>query len=242
MSDSGDNARRLLRALSTGEEVGDHAACLAALAEFLEAEMADEDVARLFPEVQAHLDICEECDALHTEMLDLLMADELGLIPELDHLPSLRMPREVLVRRWARNAAGAALDALRQSRRDLDSAAEAFFDALAQTPGRLGLQEISLAFGLGESDSEALPFVAAAYYALAGISREVEKTSLDLQSKAEAGQLPGMLERTAREEAERVGLRGEAAQTFARALVVYALSNLAQLADLTKSSPDTLSD
>jgi hypothetical protein len=240
MSDYDDNARRLLRALSAGEEAGDHDACLAALAEFVEAEMANEDVARLFPEVQAHLDTCQECDALHAEMLDLLMADEAGLISEPDHLPPLRMPREVLIRRWARDTAGAMLDALRQGRRELDSAAQAFFDALTRATGRLDLQAQSQAFALGETDSEALPLVMASYYALAGLVEQFP--AADLHAMADVEQLQPVIERAAREEARRIGLKGQTAQTFITTFVTFALNNLPHLLKLATAPPHESSD
>lgn len=233
-----DNARRLLQALSNKEAAGNHAECLAALPEFVEAEMAGDDAARLFPAVQAHLDLCESCDAVYAEMLDVRLAEEAGQIPEATHLPPLRMPYALRLRRWARELSGATLDALKQGRRELDSAAQAFFDALAQTSERLNLQSQPQAFALGQTDSEALPLVMASYYALTQLMEQHPAAAL--RALAQAGQLQSALERAAKEEAKRIGLQGQTAQTFIATFVTFGQNNLPQLLELaTPSAPDS---
>lgn len=236
MTNRDDNIRRLRQALSSGEDPPDHAACQAALPEFVEAEMADEDMARLFPAVQAHLDICEECDALHAEMLDALLAEEAGLLPEVTELPPLNLPRPIRQRQWVRNITDATLGSLKKWRGDLDSATQAFFDALAQTSGRLDLRSPALAFGLGPTDSETLPLVMAAHYALADL---IEKHPVsELRALADANRLRPLLERLAGEEARRYGLKGQTVQVFVSTFTDSALGDITRLIDLIDSSSD----
>lgn len=237
MSHEHDPARRLIRALSNQPAPEDHAVCQAALSEFIEAEIAGDDTGRLFPEVQSHLDICEECDALHTAMLDVFLADEANQIPEPERAPTLRLPAAVRLRHWATETAGRALDALRQSREDLEGAVQAFFKALAQSSGRLELRTSPQAFGLGESESEALPLVMAAYYTVVNVSRQLRRAGLELAPLVERGGAQPIFERAAREEAARVGLKGPAAQQFVQAFVAQALGDLPQFTALLDTVP-----
>lgn len=240
MTDSPSGARRLWRALLSGEHAHDHADCQEALPEFIEAEMAGEDAARLHPGVQAHLDSCEACDALHAGMLDALMAEAAGAIPEPAQLPPLRLPRPVRQRQWARQVAGAVLAALGKWQGDLDLAAQSFFDALARAPGRLELAPASAEFGLGSLDSEALPLVMAAYYALVDLAEG--HSAAELRALADAGGLRPLLERAAHDEAHRMGLRGVPARTFAASFVALALGDVPQLLDLLSAPADSPSD
>lgn len=77
MTDSRDNARRLFRAVQDTESA-EHEACRAVLAAYVEAQVAGQDADSLYPNVQAHLDTCEDCDAEYAIMVDLARGEERG--------------------------------------------------------------------------------------------------------------------------------------------------------------------
>lgn len=52
-----------------------HQECLAALPEFVSAELEGRDVASLFPLVKAHLNRCDECAEQYAELLELSIAE-----------------------------------------------------------------------------------------------------------------------------------------------------------------------
>jgi hypothetical protein len=213
MSDLGP--RRLIRALSSTESDLDHAACQARLAEYLAIELADEDPARAFPEVQAHLDRCEACSELHALMLDEALALETGTaLPEAP-VPEFTWPWPIRVRQWVQTIAQATLADLRQGQSEVEGAADAFFEALAQASAPLTLRDSAVAFGLGTSRSEALPLVMTIYYGLD--SYLGESRPLDLTRIAPTDEARGQWILSLRREAARVGLGAPATAALVQA-------------------------
>ncbi len=224
-----DGLNRLFRAVSGEHDPAFCDECRALLPELVEAEMAGEDVAALYPTVLDHLDTCADCDAEYAVLLDLALTEERGELPQPATYPDLKLPQPVLVRRFVRRLAQAVLDTLApQHAQELAVVAKTFFEQLAGAVGRLTLQESpSLPMGLGGQRSETLPTVMAAYYAVATLLEKY--TAAELQVLSEKGALENVLRQIARDEAKRHDLRGKAEKVFVDGLVKETLADLPTL-------------
>jgi len=229
MSQSDENARRLLRVLGGLEASGDHEVWLALLPDYLEVELSGDDPAKRFPDLHAHLDRCEACGLVYAEMLDLALAQEAGKLPEVTNFPPVRLPQPVRQADLVRRVAEATLDALQKSRRDLDGAIRRFFELLATATGPLEPAAMAQAFGLGQADTPAMPLVVAGYYALEAVIRQVGTS--DLSSAEARSQLQAQLEIAAQAEARRVKLNPAELTAFVSTFVRLALDELSQSLD-----------
>src|SRR3990172_1622064 len=106
MNDKYDGVRRLFQA-ATGKNThlpsdDEYRAQIPAL---VDAEMAGENIASLFPDLLAHLDTCPTCDAEYAALLELAMAEEGGELPQPNNFPPLRLPGKVAFQRLVRQIA-----------------------------------------------------------------------------------------------------------------------------------------
>lgn len=231
MSDMPEGLNRLFRAASSEHNPEGCDECRGWLPSFVEAETAGEDVSLLYPQVLAHLDTCADCDEEYAALLDLALMEAQGQLPQPGEYAELRLPRPLRLRRLVRQITQAVLAALDpESIGDLGPVAQAFFEQLAETPGRLTLQKAALPMGLGGLESETLPTLMATYYTLTTL---LEKHSaVELQTLAEQGGLEKELRQTARQEAKRQALRGKAERVFVDHFVQQALGDLSSLINL----------
>lgn len=231
MSKASRNLTRLFRAVGAEHDPAACDECRAQLPSFVEAEMAGEDAAALYPTVMDHLATCADCDAEYATLLDLLMKDAAGELPEPATYPKAKLPSALRLRRLARKIAQSALAALAPERaQELALAAQTFFEQAARSSERLTLRNAALPMGLGGLDSETLPTLMAAYYSLNTI---LEKHTADeLRALSEIGALENVLRQIARDEAKRYDLRGKIEAAFVDSFVKQALADVPLLLDL----------
>lgn len=234
--------RRLADALwNPPADARSHQACLAALPQFVDAEIVGERVAELYPQVKHHLDGCDSCSAEYAELLDGAVAEQKGLLPTPQTMPSpdlsfLSPPPSApvptpsvslreLVLEWAR-ALIARLAPGEQG--DLSALAETFFTR-AQLPPSLELRphtarEEELGY---RYTSPALLILSAAYATTQMLCNEITLTQLELWSNQ--GTLQLELEARAAATAQRLGIEPAPALDFATAYAAQASRDLAPL-------------
>ncbi len=151
---------RLLRA-AAGEvdESMTHQECQDLLPEYVDAEIAGEDIASKYPQVMRHLDLCENCSGRYADLLELQSAESEGLVP----VPSLvpdpgPVPPPVLsFPEFVRQKAAAILSALSPDRvQELESVANTFFRRIVPSGARFSLTfdaAKAMGFGPGELDT-----------------------------------------------------------------------------------------
>lgn len=226
MNQPEENARRVLRAVAGAEAPGEHEAWLTQLPEYVEDELAGEDLAQRYPELQAHLDQCESCSQVYAEMVDLALAEAAGQLPEVANLPPLELPPPARLSDFVRRVAGATLDALSRKQSELDGALRRFFEALPGATAPLEPAATAQAFGLGQPDTPALALVIASYYAFTAVAGEVGPVQPGRAADEHA--LRRRLDAAARAEAHRVGLTAGEVGPFAATFVKLALDALRQ--------------
>lgn len=235
MSDETEGLSRLFRAAGGEHNPADCDECRAHLPSLVEAEMAGEDVSKLYSQALAHLDTCADCDEEYAALLDLALAEERGELPQPTTYPALKLPRAIRMQRVVRQVAQAVLGALNPQRaQELAVVTQTFFEQLAESPGRLTLREAaSLPMGLGGRAPETLRAVMAAYYALNTL---LEKHSVaELKALVEQGGLEPELRTIARAEAKLNNLRGGAEKIFVDTFVKQILDGLPTLLELSSS-------
>ncbi len=224
----GDNLteplRRLGDALWQPEQAQEaHAACLAALPEYIQAEVAGEPVAKLYAAVKHHLDRCDTCAAEYADLLQVALAEQQGLLPrpattprpDFSYLPSLSPLLRERVLEWTQALVSALVP---ETLRDLPLIADAFFARVTDTPRPvLGARTLREA-GPNNSPLSALHLLASCYGVTQDLIRDVSPQ--DLEAWRNAGTLARELETRARRAARAVGLDERTAEVFARA---YAL-------------------
>ena len=228
MSLPDENARRLLRALEGLETAGAHEAWLAGLPDYVEAELAGEDAARLYADLHAHLDRCEACSLVYAELLDWALAEAAGKLPVIETLPPVRLPPPARQAAARQRADAARVAAERRSRRAPDRAHRRFVEALATATGPLEPAAAVHVFGLGPADTPAVRLVLAGYYALEAAARQAAAGDWPAEVKVEVRK---RLEAAALTEARRMKLSADESAAFVAAFGLVVLEELDQFLD-----------
>jgi hypothetical protein len=236
MTSPDERARRLLRALAEAdtESVAAHEACEDALPNLIEAELAGEALEPRFATVLAHLDVCKRCADLHADLLDGLLAERAGQLPQPERLPAVVLPGPVRLRALVSRVVAAALEGLRTGQHELAGAAEAFFEELGAGLQPLQVMPATQAFGLGTMETPTLPLLLATYNTLARVAEERPRS--DWQAVLTRGELQAWLDAAAQVEARRANLRAAEAAQLLRALQMVAAADPAELAAVLASA------
>lgn len=226
---------------NTNDDALSHEACIEMLPEFVDAEVARQSVAQLFPAVKHHLDRCDTCAQEYAELLEAEWAEQRGALmkpqniprPDLSFLPKITPQpslQEMVLERTR-----ALLPLLAPAHlRELAVIADTFFARVQQ----LGTFELRLgaaqALGLGQRDTNpALTFLAASYVATQTLLNQITRAQFDQWSHQ--GTLQQELETRAVTAARAIGIERETAARFARAYtqqIIQAPASLrAQLTD-----------
>jgi hypothetical protein len=214
-----EQLRVLADALDNGAPVLSCDECQSHFPACVEAELEGEKLATRFPAVWHHLMVCDTCGALYADLLEVSMLEERDQLPvpatmpapDLSFLPS---PVETM-RRWVEKIATTIVERMApESLEELALLCEVFFErieALGEVFQFRSTSELALAFGA--ESSPALPILAAAFSTTKSIMDRLE-TEEGL-TRLPAAQRASLVERTAREEARRLGLRQAQANRFA---------------------------
>ncbi len=197
-----------------------HAACLEQLPDYIDAELAAEPVAKLFPRVKHHLDRCDSCAQEYAELLDAEWAEQRGALtkpaamprPDLSFLTKPKRSLQEIVLEWAR-AVSAALAPTYL--REIDVIADVFF-ARVQQLGTFELRSgAAQAMGLGGRDTNpALKLLAASYAATQNLTRDITRAQFD--EWLQQARLQQELETRANTASRDIGIERELAARFAR--------------------------
>ncbi len=152
-----EDAERIARVLAADEP--SPAACEAIedrLPEFVAAELRGAAVARLFPEVHRHLMTCQDCAALHADLLELELDPELAPLPVPD-LAALRWPvASEALRQLVTQRARQLLARLALRPRGFDELVASFFESVDELGERLTWSpRMSGAFRFGGAEASA---------------------------------------------------------------------------------------
>ncbi|MGB8647931.1 MAG: hypothetical protein WCF84_22040 [Anaerolineae bacterium] len=229
-----------------------HEECRAAMAEYIEAEVADDPVGELYPEVKHHLDRCDACAKEYADLLDSALAEERGQLPRLQSIPSpdlsflrKRAPEpaarpqsdpqlslQTTVLKWTRD-----LLATRdpQRVRELSVIADTFFERVTGL-SRFELQMGAIrTLGVGRRDAgEVLTTLAACYATTQALKEQVTAEQAEAWSRQKT--LSQEIQAHADSVARQVGLDRKAAQEFARAYAAAVTRDQAALEALLKPS------
>lgn len=206
---------------SERDEQISHPACLEQLPDYIDAELAGEPVAKLFPRVKHHLDRCDSCAQEYAELLDAEWAEQRGALakpaamprPDLSFLPQPKRTLQEIVLERTR----ALLPTLAPAHlRELEVIADTFF-ARVQQLGTFELRSnAAQAMGLGKRDTNpALNLLAASYATTETLTREI--TRPQFEEWLQRGTLQKELETRANVAARAINLEREFAARFARA-------------------------
>jgi hypothetical protein len=232
MSDEQEGVNRLFRAIEGLDSAAeaDHEKYLAGLSSLVEAEMAGENIASLYPEILAHLDTCVSCGAEYSALLELAMAEARGEIPQPATFPPLRLPRPIAIQQLVRRIVEALLKSPDQLE-DLVFVLQTFFEQVQDSPDRLTLEPTSaLVMGLSGETPQSLPEVMSAYY---GLTAVLERYSAVQLQALEPSALEQTLRQIAQEEVRRYDLRGGAEKLFVDTFVREVLASLSDLLKTT---------
>ncbi|MBI4674681.1 MAG: hypothetical protein HY741_23805 [Chloroflexi bacterium] len=215
-----------------------HAACRAALPEFVDAELAGDAVAKLYPAVKHHLDRCDECGREYAELLDTAWAEQRGALvkpramprPDLSFLPQPPSTRSLpeIVLEWTRRL----LPTFAPGReRELAVIADTFFTRVAPLKTfelRAGAVQ---AMGLGRREtSPALETLAACYVATQQLVSQTTRQELD--AWLAQGTFAQNVETRARDAAQQIGIPRKQAASFARAYAAQIAQDPSALKEL----------
>ena len=219
-----DAAERIAHVLSAGEP--DLTACeaiQAQLPEVVGTELRGGIVARLFPEVRRHLQICVACSALFAELLALERGPELAPLPVPD-LTALRWPNETpRVREFVRRRVREVLERLNLPvPASFPTLVDAFFEQVAETGDQLWLgPRPAGAFGFADSrSSDALQILAATWVATMDVRDRLAHEVPAARYRRAA--FEGVLRNAAAEAVRRSGLGGREARHFTEAFIELA--------------------
>lgn len=205
------------------DEPPSHAACLEQLPAYIDAELAGQPVARIFPAVKHHLDRCDTCGQEYAGLLETEWAEQRGVLakpetipyPDLSFLPPSRSQLETLVLKYAR-AVLAVLDP--KNLPNLDAVAAAFF--APPKPGQALEERAVYTVDLDNAPGgtgAALTTLAASYATTQSIAAQVTRAQFD--SWTGQARIKQNVEPLADASARAIGLNSAAAASFAR---VYA--------------------
>jgi hypothetical protein len=198
-----DPMERLARALVPPDDDIGHDESQAQLPAYVEAEMRGVNVAQRFPQLTRHLHHCDECAALHAELLELERTP-----PQVSHVPAL--DTSVIKRTWRQRVVSATAAILRallpEQLPRLQPVADAFFLRLEQLGDQFSLQvvpQVALAAGAGET-TLALRFLAATFVATQELDAQL--TPEKIATLAAEGRLSPLIHRVATSAARRMKL------------------------------------
>ncbi len=150
------DVRRLARLLAGDEdETMTHQECQNMLPEYVDAEIAGEDLAMKYPQVKQHLDLCDVCSQQYADLLELVDAERTGKIPVSIRIPNpdLSFLNVPTFSEFVKQKAQAVLSAIAPDQvPDLESIADTFFRRIGSS-GELSLSASaaqSMGFGLGD--------------------------------------------------------------------------------------------
>jgi hypothetical protein len=237
MSDEQAKLGRLFRAadgLKAMEPAG-HEVYLAQLAEFVESELAGENLAARYANLLAHLDVCVSCSAEYAALLDLAIAEQNGLLAEGQGMPALRLEflaspsLSELVRGWV-GQIGRVLDA--RMLPDIDALLGPFLQR-AQALGDQPLPALSPSLGEGQ---DALRVLAATYATTQTIVADIARRTSEENPSPDV--FRAFLRSQAEQEAARQGIKPDQAQAFAEqyALIASESRQILQVLALKRST------
>lgn len=233
--------RRLGDALWNAEDGQiSHAECLEELPAFIDAELAGDVVSSVRPRVKHHLDRCDTCAQIYSEMLDTEWAQQRGILatsanlplPDLSFLPQTkRSIREVVLEQATALLKTLAPDHLGE----LAIIANTFFARIEQ----LGTFELrrgaAQAMGLGQRDTNfALILLAASYTATQTLTREITVSQFDQWKQSDT--LQQELQARSFAAARDTGIEGEIAARFARTYAAQIAQDSQSLRSLLTTS------
>jgi hypothetical protein len=220
--------RRLLTALLAEPNAGDHQAAQDRLPEFAEAELAGQNAAALFPDVQAHLDACDDCSQLYAELLDMLLAEESGEFGAAAPAPA-GWPASLLLRRTVRAVAAGIFAQLSLSQSELERAlANVFDDHLPQMVRGHLLAEPAADYATAR---EAAQVVAAAYNATTILTAASPASLLAEQSH---GGVPALVHNVTLAQAHHVHMNVEVTASFVTAASQQLEEHYSELVGLSR--------
>lgn len=221
-----------------------HAACLADLPTYVQAEVAGENPAARFPDVKRHLEVCDSCAFEYADLLDAALAERQGRFaptlsdaqPDFSFLASAPpTPAELLqvrVTDWTR----AILAALAPAELPhLPSIADAFFAQLdASTSPRTYVRVVREETATYGSPLVAPQLLSATYATIKTVTQDVSRTRYAdwLAQNSCAAELDAR----ARHAAEELGMNRAAAEQFGRAFAEQIISAPAALEELLSRS------
>lgn len=219
-----DATERVARVLAADEPAP--AACEAIeeqLPEFVAAELRGAAVAQLFPEVHQHLLICQDCTALHADLLELELGPEMAPLPA-PVLAALRWPvAGEPLRQFVAQRSRQLLTCLALLPKGFDELIASFFELVDDFGERLTWSSrMSGAFRFsGEETSTDLRVLLATWQAALAVRDGLAHHPKVAARRAEFEQL---LRASARDAARRNRLGRDAAQRFTDAFVDLALA------------------
>ncbi len=220
-----DPAERVARALAA--EMPDPSACAtieAQLPEFVAAELRGADATRLFPEVQRHLLVCEQCAGLHADLLELELGPELTPLP-VPPLAALRWPTggEALRQFVAQRARQMLARLARPIPAGFDELITSFFETIEELGERVTWSpRTARAFSFADEETSYVARLLLTVWqaTLAVRDRLAERPGI----AADRAGFEQLLRTSAHEAARRNRLGRDAAQRFADAFVKLALA------------------
>lgn len=227
----------------TAETFG-HEACRAALPALVDAELAGEAIAKLFPNVKHHLDRCDGCAFEYAELLDVALAAQRGALPQPD--PNASPDLSFLPAQAAAPSAASSLpdrvlawthsllpNLTPDVSRVLDTYAHAFFDRLAKS-ATLQLEPRVLREQAVGYDNFAGTWLFATYAATQDVVQHVSRA--EWQSWHASAALQRRVESRARTAAEQAGISPDTAARFAQAYAAYHAARPTEMQALLSSS------
>lgn len=217
-----------------------HQECLAAVTEYIDAELAGEPIAKYFSAIKHHLDRCDPCAQVYAELLDSAWAEQRGALPkpqtmprpDLSFLPQPAPTRSLqdVVLDWTRRL----LPTLAPGReRELNVIADTFFARVAPLKSFELRTSTAQALGLGRSDtSPALETLAACYAATQQLLAQM--TRQELEEWLAQGAVVQKVETRALGATEQIGMEQKQAARFAHAYAEQIAQDLSLLESLWK--------
>lgn len=218
-----DPAERIARAVAA--KLPEPTACVgveAQLPEFVAAELRGAEVARLFPEVWHHLLTCEQCAAIHADLLELELGPEQEPLP-VPALSALRWPvTGEALRQFVAGRARQVLTRLGQGPTALDELIQSFFEVVEELGENMSWSpRTARAFGFaGEESSGALRVLLATWQATLAVRDELARHP---GLKAQRTRFEELLRQAAHRAARRNRLGRQATARFVQAFVELAL-------------------
>ncbi len=224
-----------------------HIECLSGLPEYIEAEVAGELVAQLYPNIKHHLDWCETCASEYLDLLEVALAEQRHALPKLEttvapdlvfltqaqpkHTATPAVTLNELVLQWAR----ALIERLDPEHLlELAAIAPPFFQQARAVRESVEPYQVNLlGMGAGTNASSTLSTLTACYAATHELVDEVSQA--EFETWRAQNRLTEQVKTRAKAAALATGQDAKAAETFSNAYAEQVASETQELLGLLKA-------